>query len=169
MNDPASEAAWRRAVLPASEAAFGVAPAESADELLLVSPDDGLAAMLRDRGLEPVLKPRLEPGDLRAAAAVILWNGAPGPLDARAMAVLAAGRLLITDGFEPAFGLQSGIDFVAARAPGDGVEYADAALKHPEAFGQLRKRAVLTARRNRAAEVYGRVLADLGLEGALSD
>ena len=60
---------------------------------------------------------RLDAASLAGAGCIVMAEGSGGALPARAFAVLAAGRLLITPRLETTFGLEDGLDHLEFAAP----------------------------------------------------
>jgi len=164
----AGDGLWRRAPWPAADALFDLGPPDAGAGVLVAGGDeqrrDDLRATLTRGGVPVIARERLTIADLRATAVVILPSAPEAPLPARAIAVLAAGRLLVTARCRPAFGLQSGIDHLAAATNGEAARMAGAALRFPRAFSSLRAFARLAAAPHRASLVYRRLLADVALE-----
>jgi hypothetical protein len=164
------EGLWRRAPWPVRDRLFELPPSDS-PEALVVDPDgdrrERVAALVEDRGLGVVPAPTLDLTDLTACGVVIFPSSAGEPLPALAFAVLAARRVLITGPSNPSFGLLPEIDWFAGGAEHELVDLADSVLSHPAAFALPRAMGAVAAERHRASSVYGRLVADLALEGAL--
>ena len=166
----AGEGLWRRAPWPANDGLWSMPPPGGG--LLLVGPATErravVAGKLRDRGLTPFEADRLRRDDLERSGVVILLGSGPEPrlteerepLPALAMAVLAAGRVLVVERSEPEFGLIDGITHFAFDADDEAAEIADAAATFPEAFESVRAMGRLAAAPHRASVAYGRLVAD---------
>src|SRR5207248_483891 len=139
---PAGHGLWSRAPWPVHEDLFELAPAADGPRVLVVEPDDAARdqalAELATRGLQAIASGRLTVGALAAADVVIHGAGPPGPLEGDALAVLAAGRLLITNA-DPAFGLLAGVDHLAAEGLAPACDLAEAVLATPSAFAAVRR------------------------------
>ena len=161
---------WRRAPWPAADPLFDLDPPCTGASVLVAGGDgqrrDDLNRTLAEAGVPVVARERLTLADLQIAAVVILPSVPGAPLPARALAVLAAGRLLVTGRCLPAFGLQPGIDHIAAATNGEAAHMAGAALRFPRAFTSLRAFGRLAAAPHRASLVYRRLLVDIALEDA---
>jgi hypothetical protein len=157
---PSGDGLWRRAPWPVNDALFDLPPAPDSAAVLVVG-DDEIAARVRAEGAEVAAAPRLTVAALEQAAVVVLAGG-DGALPAHAFCVLAARRVLVTDATGPTFGLQSGIEFLAARSTDEAVEQANLARLHPRATAPLRTMGVRAAREQRASLVYARLTDDLG-------
>ena len=162
------DAPWRRLPWPAAEAAFELPPNPSGGVLVSGPGAAEVVGALERRGRLAALAERPGLDDLRAAAAVVLWDEAGSPLPARAPAVLAARRVLIAPSGEPAFGLQSGIHYLAADSVEQAAEYADVAVTYPKAFASLRAWARVAALPYRASALYARLVTDLVSDGSLA-
>jgi hypothetical protein len=154
---PAGGGLWRRAPWPVNDALFGLAPAADTGAVLVVGGEEAATAdALRDRGADVTTAPRLTVAALEGAAVVVLSGRE------HAFCVLAARRVLVTDATGPAFGLQSGIEFLGARSADEAVEQANLARQHPRAAAPLRTMGARAAREQRASLVYARMAADIG-------
>jgi hypothetical protein len=156
-----------------ADAIFDLAAPAADAGVLLIGFDDGarrqLAAALAEVEGRVAAAPRLTLDDLRDAAVVVFAPGSePAPLPARAMAVLAARRTLVTGRCRPDFGLLPEVDHFPSVSSGEALHTAVAALRHRDAFGAARVWGRRAAERHRASSVYGALLTDLQLEGALS-
>jgi hypothetical protein len=161
---------WRRAPWPVNDRVFELAPpAPGAAALVVSASEEQRAALVTElaiRGLPGKGSERLTLAGLRAAAAVLFVSEPGAPLAACAMAVPAAGRVLVSWRPSPSFGLLRDIDYFDAATPKEAVQYADGVLRRPSAYDRLRHWGRLTAERHRASLVYGRLAADLELEEA---
>ena len=159
---------WRTTPWPAADALFKLPPPGAAAGVVLagLSPlrERDLLRQLEEAGVETRAAERLDAEALGGAAAVVLGGAEGRPLPARAMAVLAAGRVLVTARAEPAFGLQPGIEYVAASTGAEAGRLAGVAVRHPEALRPVRALGRLAAERHRASRVYATLLRDLELE-----
>ena len=162
--------AWRTAPWPVADEAFDL-EAPAAPRVLLVGADDlrrrDLLSTFADQGVDAVAECRLTLPALRQASVVVLPSEVGSPLPARAMAVLAARRVLVTGRCRPGLGLLPGIDHVAAAGNDEITRFATAAVRHPAAFTALRAWGRLAAERHRASAAYARVVSDLAMEGAV--
>jgi len=156
---------WRRLPWPAGSRAFELAdPAHGA--VLIAGPHDladPIADRLRARGIPVDRRDRLVVEALEAAAVVCLPvpDGAAPP--AETMAVLAAGRILVTGRCEPRFGLQPGIDcFMESTADG-AAQRVEAAVSWPRAFDMTRALGRVAAARHRADVLLHRLAVDAAL------
>ena len=165
---PAGEGAWRRAPWPVADSVFDL-PEPSVGDGVLVVADPGLqrtdvTQKLTELSVPHVEADRLTIEELRGAAVVLYPAGNGEPLPARAMAVLAAGRILITAQCEPAFGLLAGIEYLPVTPTPEAARVASAVLAHWRAFSPLRSWGRFAAERHRASEVYPRLALDIRLE-----
>ena len=96
---------------------------------------------------------------------MILPETPGGALPARAFAVLAAGRLLLTPRLDTTFGLEDGLDHLEFADPDDAVTLIEAYRRVPEAFTRITAWGRLKAEPQRASVVYARLAADLRLHG----
>jgi hypothetical protein len=164
---------WSRAAWPVRDDLFErPAPGEG---LLVVGDAEshaGLLAKLANRGIPHRAVAHPSAGDVIAAAAVAFAPApggdgkyVPGALkDAvpeRAFAALAAHRPLILPRARITFGLLPGSDHLPASTDDEVVQYADALLSHPHAFGIQVALGRIAAERQRASTVYGRLVAEL--------
>jgi len=172
MIAPAGEGLWRRAPWPAADALFdlqaaagGAAPPAPA---LLVGAERGLreavAARAAERGVALQQAERLDAARLGSADCIVMAESPGGALPARAFAVLAAGRLLITPRLETTFGLEDGLDHLEFAAPDEAVDAVRAFAAAPETFGRVVSWARLKAEQQRASVVYARLAEDLRLQ-----
>jgi len=156
---------WRRLPWPAGTRAFDL-PAPSAHAALVAGPEalaGPIGERLRERGLPVAVRERADLDAIAAASVVCLpvAEGAPPP--AEAMAVMAAGRLLVTGRCDPAFGLQPGIDCFMEPSEDGAAQRVEAALRWPEAFEVPRALARVAAERQRAEAVLHRLAVDAAL------
>lgn len=168
---PAGEAPWRRMPWPAADALFDLA-GPPADGPVVVAGGPGerrteLVAALGSGGVEVREADEITVSELRDATAVVLCAAGPGPLPARAPAVMAAGRLLITDRCTTTFGLLPGVDHLAARSVGEVIAQVHSVLRHPEAYALMRVLGREAVERHRATVVHRRLLVDMALEDAV--
>jgi hypothetical protein len=148
----AGEGLWSRAPWPVRDELFDL-PAGPPVALVV---GDG-AAELERRGLAVTAAERLTAEALVAADVVV--HGAGSWLPGDALAVLAAGRVLVTRA-EPVFGLVPGLDHLRAEAPEHAADLVQAVLADPAPFAALRAFGRLAAERHRAAGVYARLLGE---------
>lgn len=138
---------------------------------LVVAADQGrrdeLTGNLAQRSVPVLARDRLSREDLLGAACVVLVAEAAGELPREAMAVLAAGRVLVVGECTPAFGLLAGVDHLAVADDGEAADHADAVVSHPEAFRLVRAMGRAAARGHRASLVYPRIVRDLELRGVI--
>ena len=168
---PAGEGLWRRAPWPAADALFDLPPAP-ATAALLVGAERGLreavAERAAERGLALQQADRLDASALAGAACVVMAESPGGALAARAFAVLAAGRLLITPRLETTFGLEDGLDHLEFAGPDEAVHAVRAFGADPETFGRVVSWGRLKAEPQRASVVYARLVQDLRLQGLVA-
>jgi hypothetical protein len=153
---------WRRLPWPAGARAFHL-PGPTAAAALVAGPAEltgPIAERLRERGLPVEVHDRADLDAIAAASVVCLpvTEGAPPPPEA--MAVMAAGRLLVAGACEPAFGLQPGIDCFMEPTEDGAAQRAEAALRWPEAFDVPRALARVAAARQHAEVVLHRLAVD---------
>jgi len=144
---------------PVRDSVFDLEPPPDPAAVLVVG-DESVAERLRANGGDVAFAERLTLDGLRGAGVVVLLEG-HGALPAPAMAVLAARRVLVADATEVTFGLQDGIEFLAAASPEQAVARAEVARVHPDAVRPLRVMGARAARDHRASTVYPRLVADL--------
>jgi len=168
---PAGEGLWRRAPWPAADALFDLPPAP-ATAALLVGAERGLldavAERAAERGLALRQAERLDAVTLAGAGCVVMAESPGGALPARAFAVLAAGRLLITPRLETTFGLEDGLDHLEFAGPDEAVDAVRAFGADPETFGRVVSWGRLKAEPQRASVVYARLVQDLRLQGLVA-
>jgi len=150
------EGLWSRAPWPVRDELFDLAAPAAPGRVLLVGAEDDDVAFACDHGLDVEAVGRLTAEALAAADVVVHGIGLGAPLPGDALAVLAAGRLLVTNA-APGFGLRAGVDHLAAEGIAPAYEVIQEALAAPEAFAALRRMGRLTAREHRASEVYARL------------
>jgi hypothetical protein len=167
---PAGERLWRRAPWPAADGLFELSPAPAA-AALLVGAERGLYAAIAERAAErgvPLTQAdRLDAAALAGAGCVVMAESPGGALPARAFAVLAAGRLLITPRLETTFGLEDGLDHLEFATPDEAVDAVRAFGAAPETFGRVAVWGRLKAEQQRASVVYARLAEDLRLQGVV--
>jgi hypothetical protein len=163
---------WRRAPWPVTDLLFDLPIPPQGSGALVVSPsEERRAELVKEfsiRGLPATGRERLTVRDLRDAQAVVLLSEPGAPLPAYAMAVPAAGRVLVTWRPSPSFGLLPDIDHFDAATPVEAVQYADGVLRRPGTYERVRRFGRLAAERHRASLVYARLVADLELEEAVA-
>ena len=156
---------WRRMPWPAGTRAFGL-DAPRAAAALVAGPEtlaEPIAGRLRERGLAVDVRERADLAAIERASVVCLPAAEGGPPPAEAMAVLAAGRILVTGRCEPGFGLQPGIDCFMEDSDDGAAQRAEAALRWPEAFEVPRALGRVAAARHRADVVLHRLAVDAAL------
>jgi hypothetical protein len=166
---PAGERLWRRAPWPAADALFDLAPPRGEVALLVGADGAAREAILERaaaRGVVLELAERLDAPALARCACVVFAASPGAALPARAPAVLAARRLLIVPRLETTFGLQDGLDHLQFADPDMAVTFVEAYRRGPAAFARMLVLGAVAARPQRASVVYGRLAADLRLEGA---
>jgi hypothetical protein len=157
---------WRLAPWPVRDALFDLPPAADPSAVLIVAPEPvTIADALRDDGANVTTAARLTLDALEAAGVVVLLEDS-ALFPRLAPCVLAARRVLITDGSGATFGLQPGIEFLNAPAPREAVERANLARLHPQATASLRVMGARAAKEHRASLIYPRLTADLGAAAA---
>ncbi|MEA2375223.1 MAG: hypothetical protein QOD53_1686, partial [Thermoleophilaceae bacterium] len=121
-----------------------------------------------ERGVPAAAAQELTAGELAGVVAVAFLPDESGerPMPGPVTAVLAAGRHLIAPRCRVTFGLEPGIDHLAALTEDDVVQYADALFRFPAAFRPLAIFGRLAAQRHRASTVYGRLVEDVLAERA---
>jgi hypothetical protein len=164
---PRGDGLWSRAPWPVNDDLFMLAPSDGPPEALLVGGTEerreDLLGKLTEREVRTRVRDELAVSYLTRAAAVILLGEDDEALPARAMAVLAARRVLIAPRCRVTFGLQPGIEFLGCDYDDDAMEWARVVVAHPEAFDSLRAMGALAAERHRASTAYGRLALDLQL------
>jgi hypothetical protein len=162
---------WRRAPWPVNDHVFSLEPTGPSTGALVAGGSEAARTDLLKRlaasGLSAAGVAELTLEALAAAAVVIVLPVLFGtaPLPGEAMAVLASRRVLVTGRADPAFGLEPGLDHLQAGTADEAVVYSAAALEHWDAFATMRAWGALAAARHRASDFYGRLVADLSLEG----
>lgn len=163
---PAGEGLWARQPWPAADGLFGM-PESDEPRLTVTGADAGrreeLVAAAHARGLAVESCAALDRSALERSSVVAFADACAGALPARAMSVLAAGRVLLAPRAAPSFGLQAGLDHVGFREIDEGLNLAESALSYGRAFERIRAGGVLAAERHRASVVYGRMLTDVQL------
>jgi hypothetical protein len=158
---------WRRAPWPVGDAWFATPPPPRVPHLLVLGTDaprrEGMARLLADRGVSAEVLEGFEPTRLAAASAVICLSAPDEAVPAWVMAPLAARRVLILAGRRADFGLQGGVDHLAAVDDDEALNLAVAFTGRPDVFGELAFFARRTAEAHRASAVFERMLFDLGL------
>jgi len=186
---PAGEGLWRRAPWPAADALFELAPPSAASApsapaspaapssapvsaALLVGGERGLrealAARAAERGVALRQADRLDAAALAGVGCVVMAESPGGALPARAIAVLAAGRLLITPRLETTFGLEDGLDHLEFASPDEALDAVRAFGAAPATFGRVLSWGRLKAEQQRASVVYARLAHDLRLQGVVA-
>lgn len=159
---PQGKGLWSRAPWPVSDELFEL-PTDRAGAVLVVEADGDVRARvlaeLKARNVEAVGIARLTVADLTRADVVLDGVGAAAPLSGDAFAVLAAGRVLVTNP-TTAFGLLDGLHFLAGRHD-LACNLVEAVARNPGAFAALRRTGRLAASEHRASVVYARLLAEL--------
>ena len=165
------EGAWRNAPAPAADALAGLRSRPGAGVLVV-----GGDAARRQSALEKLHRldvearsaERLDVEGLERAAVVALAGEPGAPLPAAALAVLAAGRLLVAPRAEPTFGLLPGSDHLSYDHEDEAVWCAEVAALFPQAFEPVAAMAALAVEPHWASAVYGRIALDAELEAAQS-
>ena len=174
---PATTVSRRQRALPQLmpiPSAFPAAPGPSAPAAgaLLVGAERGLRAALAERaaerGVALTQAERLNAAALAGAGCIVMAESPGGALPARAFAVLAAGRLLITPRLETTFGLEDGLDHLEFAAPDEAVDAVRAFAAAAETFGRVVSWGRLKAEQQRASVVYARLAEDLRLQRLLT-
>lgn len=153
---------WRRSPWPVRDEIFDLAE-PSHRSILVVGEGKPVAEMARWLG-DDAQVPRLTRPALEAAAAVVFARPEEDALPAAAFAVLAARRVLVLRGAAGRFGLEAGVNHLAAETPAGMAELAVAATRHWEAFAALRAFGRIAAEGHRASVVYERLAYELGAE-----
>jgi len=163
--------AWRNAPKPAADALAGMSTRLGTGVLVTggrAAQRRSVLGKLHERGVEARGARRLD-ADALAQAAVVALVGEPGaPLPGEALAVLAAGRLLVAPRAEPSFGLLPGSDHLSYENEDELVWCADVAAMFPQAFDAVRAMAALAVEPHWASVVYARIALDAELEDAQS-
>lgn len=159
---------WRRAPWPVGDAIFSLAPPSAAAPFLVVgravARREALVGAMAGRSLPARAAERIDAGRLEAASAVVWLGERDEPVPAGLMAPLAAGRVLIVAGRRADFGLQAGVDHLAALDDDEALALASALAARPDAFAELVFLARLAAEAHRASGVFTRLLTDLDIE-----
>jgi hypothetical protein len=152
---------------PAADALFDLPPA-AGDRAIVAGADDSARELIVDRaaarGVAIEQVETLHADQLADAACVILAEP-ENAFPARAFAVLAAGRLLILPRVEASFGLEDGLDHLQFIDPEEAVTLVEAYRRRPDAFARITAWGRVKAGPQRASVVYGRLAADLRLQG----
>jgi hypothetical protein len=109
-----------------------------------------LIELLEARGVEAKVANVLTSDALEAASVVVLAGDQGAPLPEAAWDVLAAGRLLVAPGAEPAYGLQPGIDHLSGASDRELADMAALAATFPAALEPVVAMGRLMARARRA-------------------
>jgi hypothetical protein len=158
---------WRRAPWPANDQLFAMPAADPRRGALVVGGTPATRAELvtkltgagvRVREAQHVTASALE------ACAIVIFPPRPAVLPVDAMAVLAAGRLLVTGPCLPAFGLRAGFSHLEVQFADHAVANVIGAIRYWEAFSTLRTWAGLAVERQRASVVLPRLAHDLLLD-----
>jgi hypothetical protein len=161
---PSGTGLWRRAPWPVRDDVFELPPPPREAPVLVVGAAEPRAAMLAQlegRFLAAVERDRITVADLTAASVVVV-AGRPGdPLPAEAMAVLAAGRVLVTPTPQVSFGLLPQVDHFAYDDIDEAGSYADIGSIFPDALESIRAMGRIATRAHRASNVYQRLAFDL--------
>jgi hypothetical protein len=156
------EPVWRRLPWPAGTRPFDLRPPANGTALIVGPAElaDPIAERLDDRGVAVSRRERLVLEALSSATVVCLpaEDGAPPPPET--MAVLAAGRLLVTGRCEPGFGLQSGIECFMESTADRAAQRAEAAMRWPAAFDVMRGLGRVAAAHHRADVLLHRLAVD---------
>ena len=127
-----------------------------------------MAERAAERGVALKQAERLDAAALAGAGCAVMAESPGGALPARAFAVLAAGRLLITPRLETTFGLEDGLDHLEFAGPDEAVDAVRAFGADPETFGRVVSWGRLKAEPQRASVVYARLVQDLRLQGLVA-
>lgn len=162
---PVGDGLWSRALWPASDRLFEMAPA-AVPHALVVGSSSFLRDLLIERALDRRLAfdavERLSAEALARASCVVLLEAlGSGALPARTAAVLAARRVLLAPRAEVCFGLQPNLDHLQLDEPDQAVNLVESVLTRPQAFERLLHWGSVAARRHRASEVFGRLAAEV--------
>jgi hypothetical protein len=168
---------WRRTPWPVNDALFAFPEPLPRDGVLVVGGDPEarheIVSQLGHAGAPVRDRAHLTASDLAATAivvyapmAVMPGPGQPltlraGPLPVDALAVLAAGRLLVAGRCEPAFGLRASLDHLAAGNLDEAIRHAIVGLEHWDAFAAIRAWGTLVVQRHRSSLVLPTLAADL--------
>jgi hypothetical protein len=165
------EGAWRNAPAPAADALAGLQTRPGAGVLVVGGGDTQRQSVLDELHARNVQARGAEQLDVEGLerAAVVALVGEPGaPLSRTALAVLAAGRLLIAPRAEPTFGLLPGSDHLSYEHEAELLWCADVATMFPQAFEPIAAMAAVAVEPHWASVVYGRIALDAELEDAQS-
>lgn len=161
---PSGSGLWSCAPWPVRDELFALAAA-APGSVLIVEPDgerrEKFTEMTENAGLRAAFAERLTVEGIAAADVIVHGAGQEAALPGDAMAVLAAGRLLITGPCTPNFGLRPGIDHLAAPAIPLASALADAVAQRHSAFRAMRALGRIAAERHRASEVYANLALEL--------
>jgi hypothetical protein len=149
-----AENAWRHLPLPVADAVYRVAGAR---HFWLGEPSERRAELLSDH---PALAAIAADGDI----AVNLNDAQPARVEHRALAALAAGRLLVSETLTPGRGLEPGLDYLEVRAPDELFTAVQTVARRPLAFERMRLRGRAKAAAFEATTLMGRAATDLLLE-----
>jgi hypothetical protein len=168
---------WRRSPWPVNDALFTLPAALPHEGVLVVGGNPEarheIVSQLGRAGVPVRDRAHLTASDLAAAAIVVYapmaampGPGMPlslraGPLPVDALAVLAAGRLLVAGRCEPAFGLRASLDHLAAGNLDEAIRHAIVGLEHWDAFAAIRAWGTLVVQRHRSSLVLPTLAADL--------
>jgi hypothetical protein len=132
----ADGSAWRRLPWPAGVRAAALAEPPDGRALIAgpAEATDPIAERLLERGVAVDRRAAVDLEALGAASVVCLPSPDGAPPPAEAMAVLAAGRVLVTGRCAPRFGLQPGIDCYMESTPDAAAQRVEAAVRWPLAF-----------------------------------
>ena len=162
---PAGDGLWSRRLWPVSDELFELAPPPAPLALLVGRPSPLLEQLLEraaDRRIAFEVVERLTVGAIARSSCVVLLE-APGSdaLPARAAAVLAARRVLLTPRAKVCFGLQPQLDHLQLDEPNQALNFVESVLTRPDAFVRLVHWGGLAAQRHRASGIFGKLLAEV--------
>jgi hypothetical protein len=164
---PAGEGLWRVAPWPAADALFEL-PAPAGGRAIVAGADESVRGLIVERAAaRGVAIHEVHELDARllADSACVILAEPDGVLPARSFAVLAARRLLIVPRPPASFGLEDGLDHLEFDDPEEAVTLVEAYRRSPEAFARVTAWGRAKVSAQRASVVYGRLAADLRLQG----
>ena len=153
---------WRRSPWPASDDLFDLH--QPARATVLVVGEGPVADEVVGYLDDAARAPRLTRPALEDAGIVLFAQEEGAPLPAPAFAVLAARRVLVVREPPVRFGLEPGVNHLAAETVAGTTELATSAVLHWDAFDALRAFGRVSAEPYRASTVYSRLAFDLAGE-----
>ena len=160
-SSPGAPDVWRILPLPVADELFHAPGAEDevAGRALWLTPDGPRRRDYLERfdHSAELVDP---PGEATVAINLHDEEGA-ARFEHRAACALAAGRLLVSETLEPAFGLEPGIDYLEARDLTDLYVSVENAARLPDAYASVRLRGRRKAEWFRASSVAARLARDL--------